>query len=208
MENTQNKKFNKTVYGVGYTGEGVHICRDKQGVLSQEYKVWANMIKRCYTKYAGDERNNGNYSKVEVHESWHNYQTFGDWYMANTTKYVGTDVFPKLDKDLLSTGARGVLYGPDTCAILPNILNCSLVENKVTNTVANGIRISKSGKYVVQIMSNYKNVYNERFLTAEEALAAYVVAKAGVISGLADQYEYLLDPKIYSILKTWKPRSY
>lgn len=40
--------YHKSVYGVGYLGEGIHKVKDK-GVHTKAYNVWLSMLMRCYS---------------------------------------------------------------------------------------------------------------------------------------------------------------
>lgn len=197
----------KTVYGVGYLGYGKFICRDDQGTMSPEYSVWANMIKRCYTKYDSEDQHNPLYEHTKVCDEWHNYQVFAEWYTSNIQKFLDKGEIPKIDKDLLSDNFRGTLYSPETCVILPNVINCALIQKRTTNTIHNGVHLHKSGLYVAQVMSNYERVATARFKEPEDAINFYIASKARVIGDLAEQYKDLLSEVAYEKLKNWKPRS-
>ena len=58
--------FTRTVYGVGYLGT------DYVSTLTREYKVWQNMLQRCYD---GKERHK-TYKNCTVCEQWHNFSQF------------------------------------------------------------------------------------------------------------------------------------
>lgn len=66
--------FTKTIHGVGYLGldENSRPMRtvDETGKTTREYKVWTNMIERCYSgKYP-------TYESVTVCERWHSFSQF------------------------------------------------------------------------------------------------------------------------------------
>ena len=68
--------FTRTIHGVGYlgtdeTGRPMRTV-DETGKVTRAYKVWTNMIDRCYD---GKERHK-TYSDVTVCDRWHNYSLF------------------------------------------------------------------------------------------------------------------------------------
>lgn len=196
----------RSVYGVGYLGHGRFICRDDQGAITPEYVVWSNMIKRCYTKYDSEQDNNPLYENTKVCDEWHNYQVFAEWYTNSVKKFLDKGEIPKIDKDLLSENFRGTLYSPETCVILPNVINCALIQKRTTNTIHNGVHLHKSGLYVAEVMSNYERVASAMFKEPEDAISFYITSKTKVISELAEQYKDLLSDAAYKKLKNWKPR--
>lgn len=197
----------RSVYGVGYLGYGGFVCRDDQGVITPEYVVWSNMIKRCYTKYDSELEQNALYENTKVCDEWHNFQVFAKWYTDNVQKFLDKGEIPKIDKDLLSENFRGTLYSPETCVILPNVINCALIQKRITNTIHNGVYRTNSGMYKAQVMSNYDVVATESFKEPEDAINFYIKTKAKVISDLAEQYKDLISEVAYEKLKNWKPRS-
>jgi hypothetical protein len=189
----------KTVYGVGYMGQGKYFCRDSSGVLAKEYVVWANMIKRCYTNYSRD-KSNGLYDDVNVAEDWHNYQNFAEWYTTKIKVFDENNIIPKIDKDLL--GGRD--YSPDNCVILPNIINCSLGETRSTSSFCHGV-IKRGSWFCANIMIKNKTISLGRFKTQEDALAAYISKKKDNLKQLADEYKNVLEYRAYNALVNWNP---
>jgi len=193
----------RTVYGIGYFGHGKYLCRDSSGVMTASYMTWANMLRRCYKEYASDPSCR-TYS-AEVASEWHNYQNFAEWYCTAIEKFEEFSIAPKLDKDLFSMGARGNLYSPDTCCILPNIINCALVELRDTNKNRHGVSI-KRGKFLASVMYKGKQHYSSH-LTEEGAVQDYCRMKSEFLRELAGEYMHVLDTKVYDKLINWEPRS-
>lgn len=188
----------RTVYGVGYLGSGKYYCRDSNGVMSKEYVVWVNVIKRCFTNYDGD-KSRKSYQGVIVCEDWLNFQNFADWYTTATIKYNQNSIIPKLDKDLLGMNQ----YSPDSCVILPNIINCSLSEARETSKICHGVRASNS-KFTASIMENGITKNLGTFDNIDDAVNIYIEHKEAVIRRLAEQYKYVLDERAYDALINWK----
>lgn len=188
-----------TVYKVGYFGFGEFKCRDKDGKITAEYSVWANMIKRCYTDYKGNKAQKI-YEKIKVCDEWLNFQNFASWYCKNTQIYSYYQVAPKLDKDLFGNNE----YSPQNCVILPNIINCSLSEKRATSKLSNGIYLMSNGKFTVRIM---KYGFFERlgtFSDLDSARSAYKNSKEDHIHELAKKFKDILDDRTYSSLLNWK----
>lgn len=197
--------FCKSVYGVGYYGIGVNTCRDDDDI-NPIYSVWANMIKRCYTDYKGDmHKKRDHYDKVAVVDEWHNYQVFAEWFKENSVNFLYHKITPKMDKDLLSVTACGTLYSPSTCVLLPNIINCALIESKSTNTSYHGVQFVK-GKYFASVMVDYKQLSCGTHITPEAARDSYIEKKKEVIGKLADEYKHVISEVAYSKLKQWIPK--
>lgn len=189
----------KTVYGIGYFGKGSYICRHPNGEISDVYCVWANLLKRCYTDYKGNYGKE-NYKNATVCEEWHNYQTFAKWYEDNTARFKEHNIVPYLDKDLKIEG--NMTYSPDTCILLPNILNCT-VRGRVTTTIYQGVT-KKNGKYIVSVMFKGKQNRVGKFETLDEAITCYQTEKVKVLRKLADEFKHVLSTEAYDILYNFK----
>ena len=188
----------RTVYGVGYLGSGKYYCRDSNGVVSKEYTVWANMIKRCFTNYDGD-KSRKSYQGIIVCEDWLNFQNFAEWYTKVTVKYIQNSIVPKLDKDLLGMNQ----YSPEACVILPNVINCSLSEARDTSKICHGVRANNS-KFTSSIMENGVNKNLGTFDKMHDAVDIYIQHKEAILHRLAEQYKYVLDDRAYNALVNWK----
>lgn len=111
-----------SVYGIGYLGVGNHKS-SIGGVTSAKYKVWLDMIRRCYDETF--QKRNPSYIGCSVCEEWHNFQNFSDWYDDN---YPEDGVIYQLDKDKIIKGNR--VYSPVTCCFLTHSEN-SAVSNQL-----------------------------------------------------------------------------
>lgn len=188
----------RTVYDVGYIGCGEYFCRDSHGVISKEYTVWANMIKRCYTKYTKD-KSNGLYDDITVCENWHNYQNFAEWFNSKTKIFEENNITPKLDKDLLG----GKEYSPENCVILPNVINCSISESRKTSKICHGVTVVNS-KFVASIMEDGIPIWLGAFSNVEDAVKVYAKHKENIIHKLADKYKNILEDRAHIALINWK----
>lgn len=116
----------KSVQGVGYIGVGPHEIH-KGSASHKAYKVWMGMMSRA----AGEARLANpklkSYWDVTVHEEWHNFQNFADWYY----KQIGSDLEGwELDKDLFSRDRESKIYSAFTCALLPREINNGLPKKR------------------------------------------------------------------------------
>lgn len=193
-----------SVYGKGYMGVGSFFCRHPDGSLSKAYSVWANIIKRCYTSYESDPKRI-TYENAVVCDEWLNYQNFAAWYTTNTEKFYENNVEPKIDKDLLSAEFRGELYSPETCCIVPNIINCALIEKRSSNTVHHGV-YKKGSAFVYGVM--HKGIlFGGRCNSKEESVSKYYEIKTECIVELAEDFKHILSAEVYNKLINWKPKS-
>ena len=191
----------KTVYGVGYYGKGNFVCRDTHGVVTDEYSAWANILKRCYTDYKGNDAPES-YRGVEVCSEWHNYQTFAEWYTCGTGKFIEHNIVPKIDKDLKSKGMK--LYSPSTCCFLPNIINSAIISNKVNAKLHNGV-YKRNRKFYANVMHKYQRITCGTYDTFDDAVRAYKSKKVEVVRELANDYRHVLDDDVYKLLCDWCP---
>lgn len=108
----------KSVYGVGYLGEGY----TKGDLKNKSYTLWANMIKRCYAE--GFDW----YEGVTVCERWHNYSNFKEdiKLLAGYGEWINENGKYELDKDVLS--GKHKTYSPFTCCFLPSTMNRQLTK--------------------------------------------------------------------------------
>ena len=104
--------YDRSVYGVGYIGEGNHIIIQNKKV-SLSYEVWSEMLARCYL----EERKHlhpAYFGIVTVCDEWQCYHRFADWYEEHTYECEGR---LHLDKDILYPGNK--IYSPETCILVP-----------------------------------------------------------------------------------------
>ena len=74
------------------------------------------MLRRCY--YRGARHHQKSYDGVTVCPAWRNFQVFAEWFEANYPRDGGAY---QLDKDFKVPG--NTVYGPDTCAFVPQAAN-------------------------------------------------------------------------------------
>ena len=113
----------KPIYGVGindadysvYITEYVKETNKRRTVwVCPFYKVWLDMLKRCYGK-----NQHKTYDNCTVCRDWLIFSNFRNWMKEQDW------INRQLDKDLLS-GTRKV-YSPSTCCFVPKYVNTAIV---------------------------------------------------------------------------------
>lgn len=123
-------KLKRTVYGVGFFGDGKH----KSSVNKKPnpaYKAWKAMMQRCYDH--GYHKYRPTYIDCTVCDDWHNFQNFADWfeeaYPRDGNKY-------QVDKDSVKVGNK--VYSPETCVFLTLKDNTVYSGSKVYRMISPG----------------------------------------------------------------------
>lgn len=110
--------YHKTVYGIGYYGNGVYHARNNN-IKTEEYIKWSSMFTRCYNEQY--QKRQPTYIGCSVAEDFWNFQNFAEWY--NKKKYKCN--YPlELDKDLLYENNK--IYAPNKCCLLPKEINSGI----------------------------------------------------------------------------------
>lgn len=180
------------VYNVGYYGVGKYTSRDNNGVQYKYYKVWKEMLNRCYNPNCHGYSTYGA-KGVIVCDEWHNFQNYAEWYLTNCLD----DSF-HVDKDILSGNSK--IYSPETCCFVPRIINnvITIQRNKRTN-LPPGIRLNYN-KYEVSVTIHGTKTYIGLYDTKEEALSEYIKVKLKYIKELAEFYKLKLSENAYNAL--------
>lgn len=93
------------------------------------FKVWANIIARCYSPYSSKYPYYGA-KGVRVCDDWrNNFKSFFDWAISN-----GWEKGKQIDKDIIprKIGIPSLLYSPELCKIVTNKENANCRKtNKV-----------------------------------------------------------------------------
>ena len=184
-------------YGVGYLGEGKYKTREN-GKLKREFKIWHNMLKRCYDSEF--QERNPTYKGCTAENDWFNFQNMAEWIENNYYEVPGERMH--LDKDILCKGNK--VYSRETCIFVPERINTLFV--KKDNARGNdpiGVYQLPSGNYRAQCNNEYwKSVYLGVYSTEEEAFQVYKQYKEKIIKEVIDSYEGVIPEPFYSRLKT------
>jgi hypothetical protein len=190
--------YDKTVYGIGYLGEGKY--KSSRDVLKgKQYIYWRSMMKRCYSeKY---NKQNKSYRDVTVCEEWHNFQNFAKWFDENFYE-IDREVMC-LDKDILVKSNK--VYSPETCVFVPHHINTLFIKNESKRkTLPIGVHLRKDNTnptYRVRCGNGKgEDVDLGQFKTIEEAFNTYKSFKEKLIKQTADGYRTKIPYKLYNAL--------
>lgn len=188
-----NKRYTPTVQGVGFLGVGDYKTK-VGGKVTPAYQTWTDMLKRCYNpschaKYP-------TYIGCTVHEDWHNYQVFAEWYYAQV---IGEGW--ALDKDLIVKGNK--VYSAETCSFVPLEINLLLTNHKAgRGDLPQGVTRDK-GHYQARIRVRGQLQHIGTFSTPEAAFEAYKGVKEAHVKDMADFWKPELDPRVYATLMAY-----
>lgn len=187
---TLSNPNHKTIFGVGYLGQGKYNTGSKNG--KTHYITWSGMIERCY-----DEKKHiksPTYKDCSVHPEWHNFQNFAKWFEENYQESF------QLDKDILVKGNK--IYSPETCCFVPKEIN--LIFNKrgtLRGKYPIGVSLHrKSDKFKARMGRVYLGIFN----TEIEAFQAYKTAKEAYIKEVADKWKGLISDRVYKALYNYE----
>lgn len=116
--------YDRSVFGTGYLGEGEYKIKDSDGNTTPEYRTWAHMLERCYSKKYQERK--PTYKGCTVCNEWLSFQNFARWFSENYYDISGETIC--LDKDILVIGNK--LYSPNTCIFVPNSINVLFARRK------------------------------------------------------------------------------
>lgn len=182
--------YDKTVYGVGYLGEGEHKTKENRK-MTKKYDIWTNMLRRCYS---GEFPN---YKDVIVCDEWHNFQVFSEWY--NTNFYEVDKERTVLDKDILIKNNK--IYSPDTCIFVPQRINSLFAKpNLLRCDLPIGVEYNKKDK---KYRTNWSNSHKGYYDTPEEAFYTYKNDKERYIKQIAEEYKNKIPKKLFNAMNAY-----
>ena len=112
-----------SVYGVGISG--TKYPPTINGVITKEYMLWANMLRRCCSDTY--QKKYPTYEGCEVSENFKSYDYFYEWCHKQIGFGVDGNGNPfQLDKDLLIRGNK--VYSESTCVFTPSEINSLLTK--------------------------------------------------------------------------------
>lgn len=117
-----------SVFEVGFIGTKYPCYKNINGKSTQlkEYNTWTGVLERCYdTKY---KAKHPTYKDVTCCPEWLNYENFYEWLHSqeNFDKWLNGKLWA-IDKDILVKGNK--IYSPDTCCLVPQVVNTLFVAN-------------------------------------------------------------------------------
>ena len=178
--------YRPAVYDRGFMGTGEYLCR-VNNKFTPEYQAWQGMMQRCYSQ--SYQNRQPTYNGCSVCPEWFNFQIFAEWYCSH--KLYGNKY--ELDKDILHPGNK--LYSPQTCTLLPSVINTIIQVHLSNRELPQG---------VVRNKNNYAARFNKKYLgtypTIIEAAAKYNTVKKDYIGKLILEWKDKLEPRAYIAL--------
>ena len=184
-------------FGKGYLGEGKYAMLEN-GKLTDEYKIWYNMLDRCYNPKLHEREST--YKNCAVEDYLLNFQHMGEWIEKNYYEVHGEVMH--LDKDILCKGNK--IYSRDTCIFVPKRINSLFTKcDKSRGKNPIGVTELPNGNYQTYCNDGYgKQIKLGTYSTKEEAFQVYKEYKEKVIKETIDSYEGIIPEPFYSRLKT------
>lgn len=190
------------VEGVGYNTS--NLPTKINGKHTQEYTVWREMLRRCYS--SSFQKRFPQYSDCYVCDRWHNFSNFYE----DIVKMKGYDDLwmgrgINLDKDILVKGNR--VYSPKFCRLVPQEVNKLITKRQACrgdNPI--GVTFSKSkGKYVASL-GFLKNevIKGNVFDNPYDAFLFYKKHKELYIKKVITDFKDRLDIDVFNALSDYK----
>lgn len=184
-----------SVYGIGVVGKGKYKST-VNNVATAEYRVWSDMLKRCYCPITLEKF--PAYKEVEVSKGMRYLQDFGEWCQDQ----IGFGLKGwQLDKDILVKGNK--LYDYDLCVFVPREINLVLTSRKsLRGDYPIGVYKQPSCNRFSASVSDLtgKSKYLGLFLTIEDAFNTYKQEKESIIKILAEKWKDEIDQRVYDAL--------
>ena len=142
------------------------------------YKVWSDMIYRCYSDFMSTEA----YKNVKICDEWRLLSNFKKWFDENYIEGY------TIDKDILQYDKKYKVYSPETCLFVPRYINSMIVScNSKYGKYLKGVDKSKKRYTAHSSLGNNKK-YIGIYKTEEEAFMAYKKCKEDYIKSVATKY--------------------
>lgn len=187
--------YHKSVYGVGYIGEGDYSSKGYRTPKFPMYRSWISMMRRCYSDT--DNPRDRAYKQCSVNSIWHNFQNFCLWYEYNYYEIEGETMC--LDKDILVKGNK--TYAPKTAVFVPESINKLFLTRKdKRGHLPIGVYERPNGKFGAYLSKGDKRVHLGYFGIPHEAFLAYKEAKEQHIKEVAEKYKHHIPIKLYDAL--------
>jgi len=191
--------YDKTVYGIGYLGDGKYKAKVND-IISVQYYTWHGMLSRCYNEKTLKKQ--PTYKGCSVAEEWYNFQVFSKWYDEHYYEVDGQTM--ALDKDIKNKGNK--VYSPNNCIIVPQCINTLFVKNDA-NRGKFPIGVSeKEDKYGFIYRARCNNILINRcvhlgyYTTPEKAYEQYKYYKEQHIKEVADYYQDQIPKELYDAM--------
>lgn len=189
--------YDKSVYGVGYIGEGEYKSKIN-GKRTPQYATWRSMIARCYDEKYHEKQ--PTYIHCSVSPEWHNFQNFAKWYDENY--YEVDNQRMELDKDILIKGNK--VYSSENCVFVPKNINGLFIKcNASRGDLPIGVHFHKeNNKFIARCMNGTggNRIHLGSFTSPEEAFFAYKSYKEKLIKQIAEEHKNQIPEKLYQAM--------
>jgi len=188
--------YDKSVYGVGYLGEGKYASRKlNNGEHTKQYETWIRMLDRCYS--FNYKNNFHTYAECYACDDWHNFQVFAEWFDENIYSIDNENV--ELDKDILIKGNK--IYSSETCVFVPHCINSLFTKTDAKRgEYPIGVTLNKKyNKFYAQcnnpLISKY--MFLGSYNNPQQAFFIYKEYKEKLIKEIANKYKNIIPTKLY-----------
>lgn len=189
--------FLPVVSNVGFIGDTVVKKEDHS--KGGSYRVWVDMIERCYSKTRYKKYKS--YDDCSVCNEWLCYANFKKWY--NENYYNIEEETMCIDKDIIVKGNK--IYSPDTCVFVPQRINKLFVNNKSNRgKYPIGVTYDMSTGYFVSIVRENNRNLKTYHKTPEDAFNSYKERKEEIIKKVADEYKDKIPQRLYDAMYAYK----
>lgn len=201
-------RYKKSKQGVGLVaGVGVNDFEGnvwEHGSHIYEYKLWGDMLRRCYSE--GRQKKQPTYIGCVVEDhllSFTNFYNFVNSSIGFGQKDDNGHPF-QMDKDIL--GGFNKHYARDFICFVPREINNFFVKsNKSHAQLPTGVYLRKSsGRYHTKITVSGKAKHLGFYSTPEEAFYVYKEAKENRAKELAGKWQNKVDHRIYDYLMNYE----
>lgn len=191
--------YDKSVYGVGYTGLGKYKVSDENGKQTPAYATWRRMLERAYSSKYHESK--PTYKDVSVCEEWHDFQNFAEWYHKNYYEIDGQQIH--LDKDILVKNSK--IYSPDTCIFVPASVNTLFNKRAASrgNLPIGVTYLESMKKYKAACSFGNNNLVTQLCDNPYEAFDCYKLFKETRIKQVADEFRDYIPEKLYNAMITY-----
>lgn len=182
----------RLVYGVG--------INDKPGYhKTKEYKLWAGLIRRCYSEEL--HRKRPSYIGCEVSQNFKSFSCFYDW-CQNQIGFKNSKW--EIDKDVVFKGNK--IYSEDTCFFVPPEINNLLNHHKAKRGIHPiGVYFEKKySKFRAEVSVNGKKKFLGYYDSSIEAFIVYKQAREEYIKSIAENWKDKIDMRVYFGLMNYK----
>ena len=190
--------YSPSVFGVGMLG--TKYPPTINGVLTKEYMLWTDMLRRCYSDTY--KKKQPTYEDCEVSNNFKSYEYFYEW-CHNQIGFNNKDWH--LDKDLLIKGNK--VYSENSCVFIPREINLVLTKSEASRgNHLIGVYWCNANKAFKAMVCKGKGrrEYLGYFNTEIEAYNAYKTAKEAFVKEQAKNWKSQIDDRAYKALMNYQ----